>query len=137
MATAKKKPQPTSKNEAAAKTKPAPAENKDLKTGRFLPGHSGNGGRPKGARSQLAETFLRVLKSSFDNGGAEAVERVKKEDPATYIKIVANLLPRQITGEDGEPIKVEHTAGLSSLESALDAIRAKEEARAAAESDEG
>jgi hypothetical protein len=101
------------KSGAKGEQRPTPAEGKDPKTGQFLPGHSGNGGRPRGARSRLAESFLEVLRESFEeahaNGkscGAHAVRRVRDEDPATYTKIVANLLPKQITGEDDQPVAV-------------------------------
>jgi hypothetical protein len=123
--------------------KSTPAEGKDAKTGRFIQGNSGNpAGRPKGSRSRLAESFMDVLRESFEeahaNGkscGAHAVRRVRDEDPATYTKIVANLLPKQIAGEDGEPIRVELTAGRARLVRELDAIAEKEAARISMEAD--
>jgi hypothetical protein len=122
--------------------KSTPAEGKDAKTGRFVLGHNGGPGRKKGSRSRLAESFMDVLRESFEeahaNGkscGAHAVRRVRDEDPATYTKIVANLLPKQIAGEDGEPIRVELTAGRARLVRELDAIAEKEAARISMEAD--
>jgi hypothetical protein len=37
---------------------------RDPKTGHFLRGHSGNGGRPRGARSKLGEAFIEDLRDA-------------------------------------------------------------------------
>lgn len=141
METVKNKPKPSSKeNEASAKTKTekTKVENKDPVTGQFVLGKPSLGGRPKGSRALLAQQFIENLKDSWNLNGVAALQKLYETDVGKYVATVAAILPKQITGEDGEPIRVEHTAGLSSLEASLDAIRAKELARAAAaESDEG
>lgn len=64
---------------------------------RFKPGRSGNpGGRPKGARSKLSEAFLTALLEDFEEHGAETIAVVRRNDPATYVRVIAGLLPREV-----------------------------------------
>jgi hypothetical protein len=60
----------------------------------------GNPGRPKGARSKLGEAFLEALHQSFKDGGIDAVNKVRDEDPPAYCKIIASLLPKVLQGSD-------------------------------------
>jgi len=69
---------------------------RDPKTGQFLVGHSGNGGRRPGARSKLGEAFLEDLRDCWNERGASALARCAEEDPAAFCKIVASLLPKTV-----------------------------------------
>jgi hypothetical protein len=71
------------------------SEGRDPK-GRFLPGNTGNGGRPRGARSKLGEAFLEDLRESWNEVGAIALKRAAEEDPVGYCKIIASLMPRDL-----------------------------------------
>lgn len=63
----------------------------------FQPGQSGNpAGRPKGARSKLAEDFLRDLLSAWGENGVEALKAASKEKPAEFCKMVAGLMPKDV-----------------------------------------
>jgi Family of unknown function (DUF5681) len=63
----------------------------------FPAGVSGNpNGRPKGARNKLTETFLDIVAKDFAENGAEAIERVRREDPVMYLRIVGSLVPREL-----------------------------------------
>jgi hypothetical protein len=63
----------------------------------FTAGTSGNpDGRPKGARNKLTETFLDTVAKDFAENGAEAIERVRLEDPVMYLKLVRSLVPREL-----------------------------------------
>jgi hypothetical protein len=66
----------------------------------------GNPGRPKGARQKLGEVFVKVLMDDFEKYGEVAVQKVREEETGTYLRVVASLLPKQITGEDDGPIEV-------------------------------
>ena len=66
--------------------------------GRFLTGNSG-GGRPKGSRNRLADTFLMAVADDFATNGIDAIERVRKKDPAAYLKLISALIPRQLVLE--------------------------------------
>jgi hypothetical protein len=61
-------------------------------------------GRPKGSRQKLAENFLAVLAADFAEHGKGVIERLRIEQPGTYTKVIASLLPKQIEGADGGPL---------------------------------
>jgi hypothetical protein len=64
---------------------------------RFKPGVSGNpNGRPKGAKNKLTELFLNTVIEDFAQHGADALKRLRDEDPAYYIKTLAVLLPKKL-----------------------------------------
>jgi hypothetical protein len=63
--------------------------------GHFLPGNS-VGGRPKGSRNKLAEKFLTDVYRQWRKSGAQVPERVVRDDPTAFMKVVAHILPREI-----------------------------------------
>src|SRR5881394_3972068 len=69
---------------------------RDQKSGRFLPGNSGFGGRPRGSRNKLGEAFLEDLRDSWQECGPRALARCAEDDPAGYCRIVASLLPKDV-----------------------------------------
>jgi hypothetical protein len=75
-----------------------------LKAHQFQPGNPGGPGRPKGARAKLGEAFLVAMLESFQKGGIAAIEKVRSEDPTAYVKTIASILPKEMTGENGEPL---------------------------------
>jgi hypothetical protein len=71
----------------------------------FKAGQSGNpGGRPKGARAKLCESFLTKLLKDFDENGADAIIKARLEKPEQYLRVIASLCPKELTGEDGAPL---------------------------------
>ena len=71
----------------------------------FKPGQSGNPkGRPKGARNRLGTQFLEALEADFNQFGPEAIALVREKKPEVYIRVVADLLPKEanINIEAGE-----------------------------------
>jgi hypothetical protein len=63
----------------------------------WRPGQSGNpAGRPRGSRNKLAEAFVADCYAAWIEHGPEAIQRVLKDDPATFLKIVAALLPKDV-----------------------------------------
>ena len=71
----------------------------------FQPGQSGNPkGRPKGARNRLGTQFLEALETDFNKFGPQAIALVREKKPDVYIKVVADLLPKEanINVEAGE-----------------------------------
>jgi hypothetical protein len=64
----------------------------------FKPGKSGNpSGRPPGSKNRINADFLRELTEHFAVEGRHAIERMCEEDPAAYVKVVASLLPKDVT----------------------------------------
>jgi hypothetical protein len=71
----------------------------------FQPGQSGNPrGRPKGARNRLGTQFLEALEADFKQNGPQAIALVREKKPEVYIRVVADLLPKEanINVEAGE-----------------------------------
>lgn len=64
--------------------------------GRFLAGNSGNGGRPKGSRNKLGEDFLKVLAADFEQHGQQVIEKVRETKPEVHLRVVADLLPKDV-----------------------------------------
>ena len=95
----------------------------------WAPGQSGNpNGRPKGSRNKLAEDFVAALYEDFTKAveeggksqGMAAVAHVRENDPSTYVRVIAGLMPRDVT------LKVDpwDELGDAELRDALDAVRA-------------
>jgi hypothetical protein len=64
----------------------------------FKPGQSGNpAGRPKGARNKLAESFLDDVLKEWETHGAVAVSDMREKNPGDFVKMVAGLLPKEMT----------------------------------------
>jgi hypothetical protein len=71
---------------------------------KFAPGNTFGKGRQQGSRNKLAEKFLTVLYDDFNLHGEDAIKRVRENDPSTYVRTVAGVIPKEITGEDGQPL---------------------------------
>src|SRR5262245_27182614 len=74
----------------------------------FQPGQSGNpgGGRPGSRhRQQLNCEFIAALLRDFRHGGPKSIERVRRAQPAAYLKILALLVPREHQVEHRNLIK--------------------------------
>ena len=90
--------------------------------GKFAPGWSGNpGGSLEATRRSFNKDFLLALAADFKKHGAAAIEKVRKTQPAAYIKICALLVPREM--------KLEHSGGVKAMtdeqiEGAIAAIEA-------------
>ena len=60
------------------------------------------------ARGKLSEAFIHGLAKTFEDGGVESLEELKKEQPAQYHNIIAKLMPKlmELSGPDGNEIPV-------------------------------
>lgn len=95
-------------------------QQKPTKVGRpFKPGQSGNpAGRPKGSRNKLAEDFLGKLYEDFQQHGADAIRETREKEPATYVKVVAGILPKEL-----EIKKPEQGLSDAELDAVIDRVR--------------
>jgi len=90
--------------------------------GKFAPGWSGNpGGSLEATRRSFNRDFLLALAADFKKHGAAAIEKVREQQPAAYMKICALLVPREM--------KLEHAGGVKAMtderiEGAIAAIEA-------------
>src|SRR5499433_3011911 len=74
----------------------------------FERGRSGNpAGGPVGSRhrQQLNGEFIAALLRDFRHGGPKAIERVRRTQPAAYLKILTLLCPREHKVEHSNPLK--------------------------------
>lgn len=63
----------------------------------FQQGQSGNpSGRPRGARNRLSEVLLSIVVDDFIEHGPEAIAQLREKDPATYLRLVSSLVPREL-----------------------------------------
>jgi hypothetical protein len=96
--------------------------------GKFAPGWSGNpGGSLEATRRSFNKDFLLALAADFKKHGAAAIEKVRKTQPAVYMKICALLVPREM--------QIEHSGGVKAMsdeeiEQTIAAIRAMLDVRA-------
>lgn len=63
---------------------------KPIQPGQVLNPH----GRAKGSRQKLSEGFITVLAADFDKHGEEAVRKMRTEKPEAYVRVVADLVPK-------------------------------------------
>ena len=97
--------------------------------GKFAPGWSGNpGGSLEATRRSFNKDFLLALAADFKKHGAGAIEKVRKTQPAAYMKICALLVPREMQIEHSSTIK---QMSDEQIEEAIAAIQAMLDARAA------
>jgi len=61
---------------------------------RFQPG---NAGRPKGSKNKLGEAFVAALHEDFQEHGARVIEAVRLEKPDVYLKVIAQIIPKELT----------------------------------------
>ena len=75
------------------------SRNNGEKTGKRMPPvahrfQRGNPGRPKGSRNKLGEDFIAALADDFNKHGVSAIETVRRDRPAAYLKLIAMLIRR-------------------------------------------
>ena len=88
------------------------------------------GGSLEASRRSFNKDFLLALTADFKKHGASAIEKVRKQQPAAYMKICALLVRGKM--------RVEHSGGVKAmtdeqLEQGIEAIRAMLAAREAGE----
>jgi hypothetical protein len=65
------------------------------------------GGSLEATRRSFNKDFLLALAADFKKHGAAAIEKVRKQQPAAYMKICALLVPREM--------KLEHSGGVKAM----------------------
>jgi hypothetical protein len=99
-----------------------------MPTNRWQPGVSGNpAGRLRGSRNKLSEEVICALLRDFRQHGQKAVARVRRTQPAAYLKILALLVPREHKVEHSNAIK---NLSDQELEAMIEYLKAALEAQA-------
>jgi hypothetical protein len=93
----------------------------------FPPGVSGNPGGSSRARRDLNADTIREMHRAFREGGRAAIDKVMKNQPAVFLKLLVLLVPREL--------EVTHSGGVKAMsdeqiEAAIEAIQGMLEARA-------
>ena len=102
----------------------------DPKTGRFLPGNTGFGGRPKGSRNKLGEEFLEDLHAEWTEHGKSTLKLAREDKPMDFVRMVAGILPRDLlirTAPEDAMTDDELADTIQALADALADIRADRE----------
>lgn len=86
---------PANELAALAGLAPTPMSSGRDAHGRFETGNIG-GGRPKGSRNKLSDVLLSVVVDDFVEHGAEAISQLRQKDPATYLRLIVSLVPREM-----------------------------------------
>jgi Cu2+-containing amine oxidase len=71
--------------------------------------------------------FIAALLRDFRHGGPKAIERVRRTQPAAYLKILALLVPREHKVEHSNPLK---SLTDEELEAMVELLKASLEAKA-------
>jgi hypothetical protein len=77
------------------KVLPHPFDDERNRAGQFIKGHSGPG-RPIGSKPKLAEAFIRDVYTDWQEHGPDVLARVRSEQPAMYLRVVASMIPAQL-----------------------------------------
>lgn len=73
-----------------------------LKVNVWQPGKSGNPkGRAKGSRHKFSECFMKDFLADWEMAGAGAIQRVRLEEPAAYLRVAASLIPKELNIKEG------------------------------------
>jgi hypothetical protein len=76
--------------------------------GQFAKGVSGNlGGNAQRSRHALNADTIREMHLAFQRGGRAAIDKVMKQQPAVFLKLLVLLVPREM--------RVEHSGGVKSM----------------------
>jgi Family of unknown function (DUF5681) len=63
---------------------------------RFVKGISGNpSGKPLGSRNKLKEAFWMDFCGAWETHGQAALAIVAQEDPSTFVKVAASIMPKE------------------------------------------
>lgn len=72
----------------------------------FKKGNAGGPGRPKGARNKFSEAYIEDVFASWKKNGKKVIEKVMKERPEVYFKIVAQLITKDIDVKNSGDVTV-------------------------------
>jgi hypothetical protein len=103
----------------------AHAENKSADMESAMTFRQGVSGNPHGNRHRtrhlLNQEFMQALLLNFRHQGKKAIEKVARNQPAAYLKILALLVPRELKVEQSQVVK---EMSDEQIEQAIEALQA-------------
>ncbi len=66
----------------------------------------GNAGRPKGSQNKYTLLKQTILEAFDELGGKEDLVNIGKESPRDFLRLLGQLLPRELKADLGEGLKV-------------------------------
>lgn len=100
----------------------------------FKPGHTG---RPRGSRNKIGERFIAAMCADFEEHGQSVIERVREEDPAVYLRVVAGLVPAHVLVHEARLDELSDDELASYLFAVRQALGLRDAQNTPRESDEG
>lgn len=71
----------------------------------FKKGHKGPG-RPRGSKNKVTKAYLQDIYEHYLEEGKDAIKRVCKERPDVYLKLVAQLIPKDLDIKQSGDVQV-------------------------------
>jgi hypothetical protein len=62
---------------------------------RFAVGNKYGKGRKAGSKVRLSESFLSGIAADFAKYGKDVIQYVRQNEPSTYLRIVASIVPKE------------------------------------------
>lgn len=70
-----------------------------------MAGNAGKG-RPKGSKNKVTGAVKDMVLTALDEaGGPEYLRRQADENPTAFLALLGRIIPTQVTGEDGGPVR--------------------------------
>jgi hypothetical protein len=91
----------------------------------FRVGHAGGPGRPRGSRAKLSELATEMLRTDFEQYGAEVIQHVREKKPEVYLASIVSLLPKQSQIEKRSPFDDLTDAELDQLDEYIAQMQVK------------
>ena len=60
---------------------------------------AGNPGRPKGSKNKITQAYINAITEDFYKHGKQVIETVRVKQPDVYLKLVAQLVPKDVVLE--------------------------------------
>lgn len=71
------------------------------------------GGRQAGTPNKMTRTLKEMILQALDDaGGVAYLQRQAEENPGPFLALVGKVLPLQVSGSDGGPIKINVVSGV-------------------------
>lgn len=127
-------PKPTSKRKRSTGLQPLPSNNPMRSPqGKFVKGHPVWPGIDAGrARKSLNVDTIREMHEAFRRGGRKAIDKVMKQSPAIFLKLLVLLVPRDIEVTHKGGVKAMSDEQIDHAIEAIEAMLAKRDAGSAA-----